>query len=79
MLQTRTIILIAQPFSEIVNKNFELHNSVFQKYFKLQSQGYKVKNMVPRERSCTRNTHMKYESPIITSLNVKAKVKVFQK
>ena len=51
------------------------------KFFKSRS-NVKVRRskiMVPCERSCHKNTHVQYESPISSGLKVMAKVKVFQK
>ena len=53
------------------------------KFFKSRS-NFKVKAirsqiMVPQKGLVTRNTHVKYESPITSGKKVMAKVKVFQK
>ena len=54
---------------------------VFQKKFKREGQGHKVKKKIGNHVKglVTRNTHMQYESPITSGLKVMAKVKVFQK
>ena len=51
----------------------------FKRRSKFKVKGTRSKIMVPCERSCHRNTHVKYESPTSYGIKVMANVKVFQK
>ena len=52
---------------------------ILKKYVKGQGQGHEKKNWFQQEGLATRNTHVKYESPISFGSKVVAKVKFFQK